>query len=917
MLKKLTALFVLSFFILPLTINAQEQGTVKGKVTDSKTGDALIGANVLLLGTQIGSATDNNGSFTISAPAGNYQMQISYVGYKADKVNVTVEEGKTTNLSIQLNADLLGTEEVVVLGTRTNTRTVVNSPVPIDFISAKDIENAGYTETRAMLKMLIPSFNAPENTITDGSDEVKPASLRGLDPDHVLVLINGKRRYTSALVHVNGTIGYGAVGVDLNSIPASAIDHIEVLRDGASAQYGSDAIAGVINIVLKDKVGLNANASVGGFSTSEPRGYSSSEGLAPGESASKYSWAAGADKVKINDGFTKSINLGYGFKVNNSGSLYLSGIYEKQNPTNRAGLDPRQQYFTLANGQPDPREATFDRLNHHLGDAVSENAGGFFNGKFPIGDNLHFYTFGGYTYRTAEAGGFYRRSLDDRTVRAIYPNGFLPTISTKLYDGQIVAGLKGQLGNWNYDVSQSFGGNTFNFNVVNSVNVSLGANSPTSFDAGTLKFMQAITNIDLVNEYDIGTSAPLTFAAGGEFRWENYKLLAGEPDSYINGGVPILDGPDEGNAAPTGSQVFPGFTPNNAQNQSRTNFALYADLENNITPQFTLGLAGRFENYSDFGSTVSGKLAARYELVKGFAIRGAVSNGFRAPALPQEYFSSIATVFINSVPFEVGTFPVNTAVAKALGAKDLKAEKSINTSIGFTLSGNNLSLTVDGYIISIKDRIVLTENFTGQGVQDFLATKGINATGGRYFTNAVNTKTQGIDVTAGYAVQLDRASTLKFTVAMNFNKTDITNRSDIITPPEIRAITDIPIIGRVVQGRMERGQPLTSWNFMGNYRWNMLSLNVRVLRFGTVTVFNSNTAGIYDQTFSPVWTTDAEIAYKINQNFTLAVGSNNIFDIYPDKIIKNNSFNGIFPYSSFVPSGYNGRYIYTRLNVSL
>ncbi len=344
---------------------------------------------------------------------------------------------------------------------------------------------------------------------------------------------------------------------------------------------------------------------------------------------------------------------------------------------------------------------------------------------------------------------------------------------------------------------------------------------------------------------------------------------------------------------------------------------LYADLENNITQQFTLGLAGRFENYSDFGSTVSGKLAARYEIVKGFALRGAVSNGFRAPALAQEYFSSIATVFISGAPFEVGTFPVNTNVATALGAKDLKAEKSINTSVGFTLSGNNLSLTVDGYIISIKDRIVLTENFTGQGVQDFLATKGINATGGRYFTNAVNTKTQGVDVTAGYAVQLDKASTLKFTVAMNFNKTDITNRGDIVTPPEISNITTTPIIGRVVQGRMERGQPLTSWNFMGNYSWNMLALNIRVLRFGKVTDYNSNTTGIYDQTFSPVWTTDVELSYRFDKHFTLAVGGNNILDVYPDKVIKNNSFNGIFQYSGFTPSGYNGRYIYSRLNVSL
>ena len=911
-----SAFLIVSLLAANVQVNAQGQGTIKGNVTDAQTGEALVGANVVLVGTQFGSAADVNGDFTLPAPAGTYQLRVSYIGYKSITETVTVEIGKTLNLTLQLNADLLGTQEVVVLGTRTTTRTVVNSPVPIDVISAKDIDNAGYTETRSMLKMLIPSFNAPENSITDGSDEVRPATLRGLDPDHVLVLINGKRRYPSALVHVNGSIGRGAVGVDLNSIPASAIERIEVLRDGASAQYGSDAIAGVINIILKDKIGFDASATVGGFSTTEPRGYTSSEGLAPGQNASAFPWANGVNNVKINDGFARTFHLGYGFPIRQTGSLYLSAVYEKHNPTNRAGLDPRQQYFTI-NGQPDPREATFNRLNHHWGDAVSENTGAFINGKVPLGSNLNFYTFGGYTYRTGTAGGFYRRALDDRTVRAIYPNGFLPEISAKIYDGQIVAGLKGLWNGWNYDISQSFGGNTFNFNVINSVNVSMGTQSPTKFDAGSLKFMQAITNIDIVNQYDIGTSAPLTFAAGAEFRWENYKLVAGEPSSYIDGGVKILDGPDSGKAAPIGAQVFPGFAPRDAQNQSRTNVGIYLDLENNVTPQWTLGVAGRFENYSDFGSTISGKLATRYEITKGFAIRGAISNGFRAPALAQEYFSSVATNFIGGVPFEIGTFPVNTTVAKALGAKDLKAEKSINTSAGFTLSSENFSLTVDGYIISIKDRIVLTENFTGTGVQNFLKARGIQATGGRYFTNAVNTKTQGIDVTAGYGVQISKESAFKFTVAMNFNKTDITNRGDIITPPELRAVTNIPIIGRVEQGRMERSQPLTSWNFMGNYSLKSWNFNVRVLRFGTVTAFQPTVSGIYDQTYNPVWTTDAEVSYRINKNVSLAAGSNNIFDAYPDKTIKQNSFNGIFQYSGFTPSGFNGRYIYTRLNVSL
>ena len=908
---------IVSSFLLNTLILAQNSGTLKGKITDSESGEALIGANIEVMGGHAGTATNTNGEYSLNLTSGTYKIRASYIGYKPKTATVTVTAGKTVTRDFSLSTDILGTDAVVVLGTYSTNRTVVNSAVPIDVITAKDIDNAGYSDTREMLKMLIPSFNAPENSITDGSDEVKPATLRGLDPDHVLVLINGKRRYTSALVHVNGSIGRGAVGVDLNAIPSSAIQRIEVLRDGASAQYGSDAIAGVINIILKEKKGLDVSASLGGYSTVMPRGYSKSESLAPNQAKSTYTWDNGANNVTINDGFSRTFHLGYGFSVNKTGTIYLSGVYSKNNPTNRAGLDPRQQYFTLGNGQPDPREATFDRLNHHFGSPVAENVGGFLNSKIPLGDNLHFYAFGGYTYRNSAAGGFYRRALDDRTVRAIYPNGFLPEISTKIYDGQIVAGLKGLLGDWNYDVSQSYGGNSFNFNVIHSLNTSMGANSPTSFNAGTLKFYQAITNIDLVNQYDIGTSAPLTFAAGAEFRWENYQLVPGELNSYLNGGVPVLDGPDSGKTASAGSQVFPGFTPKNAQDQARTNVGVYVDFENNITAQWSLGIAGRFENYSDFGSTISGKLSTRYALTENLAVRGAISNGFRAPALAQEYFSSIATNFINGVPFEVGTFPVSTTVAKALGAKDLKAEKSVNTSAGLTYSNDNLSLTVDGYIIAIKDRVVLTENFTGSGVQNFLNARGINATGGRYFTNAVNTKTQGVDVTAGYGVRLGKESTLKFTVAMNFNKTEITNKGDITTPSQLIAITSIPLVGRSAQGTIEKSQPTTSWNFMGNYALGAWNFNARVLRFGSITVFSSDVSGNRDQTYNPVWTVDAEVSYRFSNNITLAVGSNNLFDAYPDKNLKINSFNGIFQYSSYGPAGYNGRYVYSRINFSL
>jgi iron complex outermembrane receptor protein len=917
LIKRKRNLLSFFFIFLFLSLNdsafAQSNGTLKGVVKDAKTEETLPGANVILVGTHIGQTTKINGEFSLHVPAGKYQLQLSYVGYKTIKKEITIQSSEILSQDIFLQSDIVGANEVVVLGTRTSDRTVINSPVPVDIISAKEIEQSGFTQTSELLKTLIPSYNAPQASVTDGSDHVRPASLRGLGPDQVLVLVNGKRRYTSALVNVNGTIGRGSTGVDFNAIPPAAIERIEVLRDGASAQYGSDAIAGVINIILKDKTGFDASASFGEYVSTQKRGYAETEGNIEGENASTYSWDGNVENVKIKDGFSKAVHLGYGLNLFDQGSVYVSGEYRKHNPTNRSGIDPRQQYFTV-NGQPDPREATFGRLNHRFGDADLEDIALFLNSSYQVNENAKVYLFGGYSKRDGSAGGFYRRANDDRNVRAIYPDGFLPYINTKIYDGSISTGLKGSLGAWVYDVSETFGGNSFNFYVNNSLNTSLGTASPTSFYAGTLKFYQSTNNADFVRQLEIGTAEPLNIAVGAEFRWERYQLLSGEPNSYIDGGVKILDGPNAGKSASVGAQVFPGFLPVNAQKQIRTNVGAYFDLENKITSVWTAGAATRFENYSDFGSTLTGKVTTRYEIIPEVAVRGAVSSGFRAPSLAQEYFSSISTTFISSVPYEVGTFPVNSAVAKTLGAKDLKAEKSINLSAGFTFSVSDLAVTIDAYQIAIKDRIVLTENFTGTKVTDFLTAHGINATGGRFFTNAVNTKTNGLDITAHYGLDIGEG-TLKLTGAVNFNKTEITNKSQITTPVELQAVTSTPILARVEQGRIELGQPKSSWNLQGNYalhNWNFL---LRAVRYGTITAYNSNP--LQDQTYAALWTVDTEVSYQIIKGISVALGGNNLFDKYPDKVLKKNSNTGILDYSSSSPSGYNGRYIYSRLSISI
>ena len=915
--------FVLFTFLifsgLSNSILAQNYGKITGKITDANTGEALPGANVVVVGTKIGAATSKDGTYFLTLKPGKYTLRASFVSYKWEKANVTVSAGKTISLNFKLKPDLIGTEEVVIVGSRRKNRTVVDSPVPVDVLTAKAIEKTGATQTTQLLKMLVPSFNQPENTVTDGSDEVRPAAIRGMNPDHVLVLINGKRRHPSALVHVNGAIGRGSSGVDLNAIPVGAIERIEVLRDGASAQYGSDAIAGVINIILKNKVGLDVSATAGENITTLRRGYGENEYNRPGEDASTYSWDGNVEDVHITDGFSTTLNLGYGFKVGETGNIYISGIYVNHNGTNRAGLDPRQQYFNIdwatTNKTPDPREKTFNRLNHHWGDARTIDLGTFINANIPIKDNLHFYAFGGYTYRNGFAGGFYRRSLDNRNVRAIYPDGFLPKIAPKIYDASIVAGLKGNFGEWTYDFSQTYGSNTFNFNTINTLNTSFGTKSKTSFDDGSLKAAQAVTTADFLRSYNIGTAEPLTVALGAEFRWENYQIVPGEPESYEDGHVPILDGPNAGKPAPVGSQVFPGFSPKNARKVSRTNFGVYLDLENNILKQWTVGIAGRYENYSDFGSAFAGKIATRYEFIKGLAVRGAISNGFRAPSLSQEYFSTISTTFIDGVPYEVGTFPVNTEVAKALGAKPLKAETSVNTSAGLTYSRDNLDLTIDGYIINLHNRIVLSENFRGGKIPEFLKSRGINATGGRYFTNAVDTKTTGLDITARYGIQLTSRSNLRFVIAMNFNKTEITNKDEITTPPELKAVTDIPLLGRSWQGRIEKGQPLTSWIFMENYNLGKFGITLREQRYGEFSIINQ-TDPTRDQTFGNVWYTDVDLSYKVTNQITISAGVNNLFDAYPDKNLKKNSFYGIFMFSNLAPSGYNGRFVYTHINLN-
>ncbi len=805
-------------------------------------------------------------------------------------------------------------EQIVVIGTRRRDRTVADSPVPIDVIGADAMLSDGFTETNLVLANLLPSFNFPQPSITDGTDSIRPATLRGLGPDQTLVLVNGKRRHTSALLNLNGSVGRGSSAVDLNAIPVSAIQRIEVLRDGAAAQYGSDAIAGVINIVLKDSPeGGSLSATYGQFVTTLD-GVPDIAGVALDENGLPMLDERGnivliptGKNRKAHDGETITVRGDLGLPIGSDGFFHIAGEWRDRNPTNRAGFDPRPQFPDLS----DPREITFNRLNHRFGNSDLRDINVFYNAGVPITDAFEFYSFGSLSDRRSESAGFYRRAKDSRNVPEIHPDGFLPMILINVNDWSAAGGIRGEAGGWNLDTSAVWGVDEVNFGVTNSVNTSLGPLSPTEFDAGALRFRQLTWNADLQREFDVpGLASPLSVALGGEYRDERYQVIAGEPASYIKGPFP----------GAAGSQVFPGFQPSNEVTGDRHSWAFYTELDADVTNAWNISVAGRFEDYSDFGSTVNGKFATRYQLLPELAVRGSVSSGFRAPSLSQRFFTSTATVFIGGVPFEVGTFPVESPVAEALGARPLKPEKSLNLSAGLVADPTpELNITLDYYRITIDKRIVLTENLPPSIVVPILEAAGISGVQrARFFINGIDTRTQGIDLVATWKRDLDRWGRIDFTAGFNYNTTKITRFRAAPGPLAAVDLTGEDLFSRREQLRFEKGQPKTKLNLTLNWFWRALKVTLRTNRYGKV--LDPGSREVFDEQLSAKWVTDISVAYDFTDWFTLEAGANNVFDTYPDVSPTGRRpdggffsvFNQIFPYSNFSPFGFNGRFIYAR-----
>ncbi len=813
-------------------------------------------------------------------------------------------------------------EQISVIGSRRLGRTVEDSAVPIDIIGADALKNSGFTETNALLSSLLPSFNFPQASLTDGSDHVRPAQLRGLAPDHTLVLVNGKRRHSNALLNLNGSTGRGSSSVDLNAIPANAIARIEVLRDGAAAQYGSDAIAGVINIVLKSASSGGSVAAIYGANVTEMDGVPQLESVSEG-SDGNLAFTEGGDR-SLTDGQTLTLQGNMGFELGDNGFLNISTEYRDRHSTNRSDYDNRENYARIDDGSVDgaldPRELTVNRYNHNFGNGDVEDFSMFYNAGYQLTNEVDLYSFGSYSKREGEGGGFYRRASDSRNIEEVYPDGFLPVITSDIDDFSLALGAKGFVSEWNYDVSAVYGQDAFEFGVTNSLNTSYGPTSQTSFDAGTLTYDQLTLNVDFSREVDVSfLESSVNVAVGAEYRREGYQIDAGEEASYAQGkfgpGGAVTD-PVDGPFGAAGAQVFPGFTPESEGDNSRHNVSLYIDLETYLTDDWNLAVAARYEDYSDFGDTLNGKIATRYSLTEDLALRASVSTGFRAPSLQQQYFTSVATVFVDGEPTETGTFAPSSDVAKALGSPGLDAEEATNYGVGFTWSTDfNFSLSVDYYQILIDDRIVLSNNLSGDAIADLL--QGTGANQGRFFLNAIDSKTRGVDVVASYNVATDGYGDLAFNLGYNYGKNEVTN---IIDPPaELQGAgfdQDNLFSGTELR-RFEVSTPRNKYNLSATWTNDDIRTTLRTTRYGETQ--DPSDIPERNEVLKPKWITDLDVAYSLSENVSLSLGANNIFDVYPDATRENvddvTTFSRLFAYSSFSPYGFNGRYVYGKIEM--
>ncbi|MEH3104626.1 MAG: TonB-dependent receptor [Sphingomonas phyllosphaerae] len=779
-----------------------------------------------------------------------------------------------TAADVSGDAEAGAANEVVVTGTRAPGRSRLDTVSPVDVLTGDALRAQGTTELADALSTVAPSIDFPRQAAVDGTDAIRPATLRGLSPDQTLVLINGTRAHTSALLNINGSIGRGSAAVDLNTIPTVALDRVEVLREGASAQYGSDAIAGVINLRLREaREGGGANVTFGTYAT-------------------RYDAARTSRSVR--DGETATFSGWKGFALGSEGFLTVSGEYVSRQPTNRADIDPRG--------------TSTKRIRARFGDPEVEQGTVYVNAAVPLGDgNWTAYANGGFQQRDSESGAFPRvvnaNNLNADALIGLYPDGFLPLIGSRSKDYNATAGVRGELGGWNADLTVSYGRNTIDFETRNSGNATYGNASPRDFDSGRLRYDQLTAGLDLAREYSLG-AAVINIAAGGEYRREGFAIGAGQAESYNRAA-----GADTRLAS--GAQGFVGFRPENEVDVHRSNGSLYLDVEARLWDKLTFGAAARGESYSDFGETATAKLSARYDVAPWLAFRGSVSTGFRAPSLQQQYYTSTQSLVNGNVLQETGLYPVSSDIARALGALPLDPEKSRNYSAGTVVRFGGFSLTVDGYHIRIRDQIALSENIQAMAstqVANLLAPFRVQAA--RFFINGIQTTTKGLDIVAAYTLRTQNLGSFNLSAAANLNDISVDR-----VPTSTASLNPAPsLFGRNRILTIEQGTPRTKIVGAVDWRGEALGATLRAVHYGNV--LQPGTVVANDVYTGRRTIIDLEGRYRFNDNVTLALGAENLFDVYPNTTPTALNNNGVTAFPYYSPFGFNGRQIYGRLNLT-
>lgn len=887
-MKKIT----LFLFLFHLTI-LSAQKDINGVVTDD-TGTALVGVNVVEKGVANSTITDSKGMYKIRVKDGA-KLIFSYVGFSTVEQNT---EG-TSSIDVVMTA---GQElnEVQVVGSRNTKRTVVNSAVPIDIIDVKTVTTqSGKLEINEMLQYAAPSFNANKQSGSDGADHVDPATLRGMGPDQTLVLVNGKRRHQSSLINLFGTRGRGNTGTDLNAIPASAIKRIEILRDGAAAQYGSDAIAGVINIILNDNVdSVTGTVSYGAYNTKADGDFPAGTPNTGDNYLDTNADGNRTTKGKSFDGGSLKVTTNYGTKIGEKGGFAnFTAEYINKDKTLRPGFDFRRGFG----------EASIDGFNF-MG-----------NLSLPVADKTEIYAFGGRNYRDTDAYAFTRNNPTPRNVISIYPNGFTPRITSNIVDNSFAAGIRTETaGGWKVDISNSYGKNLFHYFIKGTLNASLEEASPTEFDAGGHTLSQNTINFDLSKNYPSIMSG-FNLAFGAEYRTENFTIFAGEQGSYATydvNGIPVTDpttqtiptDPETGDPRPGGSQGFPGYSPANEVDRSRSNVSLYADVELDATDAFLVSAAARFENYSDFGSTLNGKLAARLKVSDNINLRSSISTGFRAPSLAQIYYNLRFTNFSSTGASEILLSPNNSPVTQAFGIDKLNEEKALNGSLGFTASFGDFTATIDGYFIKVTDRIVLTGYFDATALN-------IGVDQAQFFVNGVDTKTTGLDVVLSWKKKFgDNA----------FGATLVGNINDMkVDEVHNGGLDEQTFFGEREKAFLLASAPDNKFSLNLTYDRKWFDAGLAFTRFSEVKLLDyqmyedvadygsfANQIAAATDTYGAKIVTDLTLGFKLSPNIKLSVGANNLLNVYPDQ---QDDWVEAGGYWDAVQMGFGGAFYYTRL----